>query len=139
MVKKPRFQGTQIPYQTVSDGEVATTMVEAALSLEVTPVINPDNSVIMTVRATNSTPGTTVATGAGAAPSIDTKEAETKMLVKDGETMVIGGIYVENDDYSRNGVPILMDIPILGHLFKSTKTNKNRTELMIFITPRILD
>ena len=132
-------QGTMIPYQTVSADEIKTELVEAALSLEVTPVINPDNSVILTVKATNSSPGTTVATGAGAAPSIDTKEAETKMLVKDGETMVIGGIYVEKDDYSVNGVPILMDIPILGHLFKSTKTNKNRTELMIFITPRILD
>ena len=132
-------QGTMIPYQTVSADEIKTELVEAALSLEVTPVINPDNSVILTVKATNSSPGTTVATGAGAAPSIDTKEAETKMLVKDGETMVIGGIYVEKDDYSVNGVPILMDIPLLGHLFKSTKTNKNRTELMIFITPRILD
>jgi len=132
-------QGTMIPYQTVSADEVSTTLVEAALSLEVTPVINPDNSVILKVKAANSTPGTTVATGAGAAPSIDKKEAETKMLVKDGDTMVIGGIYVEKEDYSETGVPVLMHIPLLGNLFKSSKTNKNRAELMIFITPRILD
>jgi len=132
-------QGTMIPYQTVSSSEIKTELVEAALSLEVTPVINPDGSVILEIKATNSTPGSTVATGAGAAPSIDTKEAETKMLVMDSETMVIGGIYVEKDDYSENGVPLLMDIPLIGHLFKSTKTNKNRTELMIFITPRIIE
>jgi len=132
-------QGTMIPYQTVSADEIKTELVEAALSLEVTPVINPDNSVILEIKATNSTPGTTVATGAGAAPSIDTKEAETKMLVKDGDTMVIGGIYVEKDDYSENGVPILMHIPFIGNLFKSTKSNKNRTELMVFVTPRIIE
>ncbi|NIQ10121.1 MAG: hypothetical protein GWO08_10110, partial [Gammaproteobacteria bacterium] len=61
-------QGTQIPYQTVSDGEISTELVEAALSLTVTPVINPNNSVILELTATNSVPGTTVATGAGAAP-----------------------------------------------------------------------
>jgi type IV pilus assembly protein PilQ len=132
-------QGTMIPYQTVSADEIKTELVEAALSLEVTPIINPDNSVILEIKATNSTPGTTVATGAGAAPSIDTKEAETKMLVQDGDTMVIGGIYIEQDDYSENGVPILMHIPFIGNLFKSTKSNKNRTELMIFVTPRIVE
>lgn len=132
-------QGTMIPYQTVSSDEIKTDLVEAALSLEVAPVINPDNSIILKVLATNSTPGTTVATGAGAAPSIDKKEAETKMLVQDGDTMVIGGIYVEKDDYSENGVPILMHIPLIGNLFKSQKTNKNRAELMIFITPRIVE
>jgi len=131
-------QGTKIPYQTVSQDSINTELVEAALSLEVEPVINPDNSVILTVKASNSSPGTTVATGAGAAPSIDTKEAETKMLLKDGETTVIGGIFVEKDDYSENGVPFIMRIPFLGHLFKSTKKNSNRSELLIFITPHII-
>jgi type IV pilus assembly protein PilQ len=131
-------QGTKIPYQTVSETEIKTELVEAALSLEVLPVINPDNSVILTIKATNSSPGTTVATGAGAAPSIDTKEAETKMILKDGETTVIGGIFIDREDYSENGVPLIMRLPILGHLFKSTKNNKNRSELLIFITPRII-
>jgi len=131
-------QGTKIPYQTVSDDKISTELVEAALSLEVEPIINPDNSVILKVKATNSSPGTTVATGAGAAPSIDTKEAESKMLLKDGETTVIGGIFVEREDYSENGVPFIMRLPLLGHLFKSTKKNNNRSELLIFITPHII-
>jgi len=132
-------QGTMIPYQTVSNDEITTELVEAALSLEVTPVINPDNSIILDIKATNSSPGTTVATGAGAAPQIDSKEAETKVLVKDGETTVIGGIFVENDDFAENGVPILRSIPFLGNLFKSTQKNNSRSELLIFITPRILN
>ncbi len=132
-------QGTMIPYQTVSDNEITTELVEAALSLEVTPVINPDNSIILTIKASNSSPGTTVATGAGAAPSIDTKEAQTKMLVMDGETTVIGGIFVENEDYAENGVPILRSIPFFGHLFQSSQKNLSRSELLIFITPRILE
>ncbi|WP_303722652.1 type IV pilus secretin family protein [Malonomonas rubra] len=132
-------QGTMIPYQTVSNDEITTELIEAALALEVTPVINPDNTVILEVKASNSSPGTTVLTGAGSAPSIDKKEAETKMLVRDGDTMVIGGVYVEKEDFSENGVPILMHIPLLGNLFKATRTNKNRAELMIFITPRIIE
>ncbi|TRO84118.1 type IV pilus secretin family protein [Trichloromonas acetexigens] len=131
-------QGTMIPYQTVSNDEITTELVEAALSLEVTPVINPDNSIILDIKATNSSPGTTVATGAGAAPEIDSKEAETKVLVKDGETTVIGGIFVENNDFAENGVPILRSIPFLGNLFKSTQKNNLRSELLIFITPRII-
>ena len=130
-------QGTQIPYQVISDGEVGTEMIEAALSLEVTPIINPDNTVILELLATNSSPGSTVSTAAG--PSIDSKEAETKMLVKDGETMVIGGIYVEQEDTSESGVPILMHIPFLGHLFKSSRSNKSKAELMVFVTPRIIE
>ncbi len=132
-------QGTMIPYQTVSDDAITTELVEAALSLEVTPVINPDNSIIMEIKATNSSPGTTVATGAGAAPEIDSKEAETKVLVRDGETTVIGGIFVENTDFSENGVPILRSIPFLGNLFKSSQKNNSRSELLIFITPRIIN
>ena len=132
-------QGTMIPYQTVSNDEITTELVEAALSLEVTPVINPDNSIILDIKATNSSPGTTVATGAGAAPQIDSKEAETKVLVRDGETTVIGGIFVENDDFAENGVPLLRSIPFLGNFFKSTQKNNSRSELLIFITPRILN
>jgi type IV pilus assembly protein PilQ len=124
-------QGTLIPYQTVSDGEVSTEFIEAALALEVTPVINPDNTVILTVKASNSAPGAT-------AGQIDKKEAETKMLVANGETMVIGGVYVERESFSVTGVPVLMDIPLLGNLFKSTKTIKVRSEMMVFITPHII-
>jgi type IV pilus assembly protein PilQ len=124
-------QGTMIPYQTVQDGEISTEFIEAALSLEVTPVINPDNTVILAVKASNSAPGAT-------SGQIDKKEAETKMLVKNGETMVIGGVFVETNNSSISGVPLLMDIPLLGNLFKSKNNIKTRTEMMVFITPRIL-
>ncbi|MBE0500149.1 MAG: type IV pilus secretin PilQ [Desulfuromonadales bacterium] len=124
-------QGTLIPYQTVQDGEISTEFIEAALALEVTPVINPDNTVILVVKASNSAPG--------ASPGqIDKKEAETKMLVANGETMVIGGVFVESDNSSVRGVPFLMDIPLLGNLFKSKNSVKTRTEMMVFVTPRIL-
>jgi type IV pilus assembly protein PilQ len=125
-------QGTLIPYQTVQDGEISTEFIEAALSLEVVPVINPDNSVILTVKVSNSAPG-------ASAGQIDKKEAETKMLVANGETMVIGGVFVEVDTSAESGVPILMDIPLLGNLFKSRNAVKTRTELMVFITPRIIE
>ncbi len=77
-------------------------------------------------------------TGTGQAISIDAKKAETKVLVKNGETTVIGGIYVDDDRYGESGVPILKDLPILGHLFKSHFKTTDRRELLIFITPRIL-
>jgi type IV pilus assembly protein PilQ len=102
-------------------------------------VINPDNSIILDISATNSSIGSTVSTGGGSAPSIDTKEAKTKVLVRDGDTTVIGGVFVEQELYSEAGVPLLMRIPILGHLFKSTNVSNTRSELLIFITPRIVD
>ncbi len=128
-------QGTMIPYQSSDGDTVKTELVEAALSLKVTPIVNPDNSVIIDVEATNDTPGAEL----GGLTSIDKKAAETKMLVKDGETMVIGGVYVEQEEYSERGVPMLMNIPFIGQLFRSTRTSTNRAELMVFITPRIID
>jgi len=129
-------QGTQIPYTVTStDGVSTTEFIEAALSLEVTPVINPDGSIILEIKATNSTPGTQFG---GTAPSIDSKEAETKVLVHDGETTVLGGIYVEDEDSAQSGVPWLGSIPFVGHLFKSTTKSSSRSELLVFITPRIL-
>lgn len=133
-------QGTMIPYVTTTDDEIKTEFVEASLSLEVTPVINPDNSVMLEIKATNSAPGANVQVSTGGeAPEIDTKEAETKVLVHDGETTVIGGTFVENEDFAESGVPLLRSVPFLGNLFKSTEKNNTRTELLIFITPRILN
>lgn len=128
-------QGTQIPYQSVGDAGTRTEFVDATLELEVKPIINPDNTVILEIKASNNTP-TTVA--GATAPAIDKKEAETKLLLKDGETTVLGGIFVENESYSSQGVPILMHIPVLGHLFKSTNKSNDRRELLVFITPRII-
>ncbi len=130
-------QGTTIPYESTDDSGISKTeFVSAELKLEVTPVINPDNSIIMELLTTNDSPSVTV--GADA-PSIDTKKAETKVLVHDGETTVIGGIFVENTADSDTGTPWLMDVPILGHLFKSNSKSTSRSELLIFVTPRILN
>ncbi|ALC16912.1 type IV pilus secretin PilQ [Desulfuromonas soudanensis] len=132
-------QGTQIPYQTVSEKGTTTEFKSAELSLKVTPVINPDGSVILEIDASNSSIGSTVATGAGSAPAIDTKNAKTKLLVMDGETTVIGGIFVESENFGEAGIPFLRKIPILGRLFRSNSQSSTRSELLIFITPRIVN
>lgn len=128
-------QGTTIPYQTSGADGPKTEFVNAELKLEVMPVINPDDSIILEILATNDSPSLT----AGAsAPSIDTKKAETKVLIRDGETTVIGGIYIESIQESEGGIPGLMSVPVLGNLFKSQKTQTVKNELLIFITPRIV-
>ena len=132
-------QGTQIPYQTTSDQGTETKFIDATLALKVKPVINPDNSMVLEIEVSNDSVGSTVAVGVGSAPSINTKKAKTKVLVKNGETTVIGGIFIETETESEVGIPLLRSIPILGNLFKSTRKGKDKTELMIFITPRIVE
>jgi type IV pilus assembly protein PilQ len=80
-----------------------------------------------------------VPTATGDAVSLDEKKAQTKVLVQDGQTTVIGGIFIEDERDSQQGVPILMNIPIFGHLFKSSTKTRDRRELLIFITPRIVE
>ena len=127
-------QGQQIPYQnTTSTTGAVTAFVAATLSLEVTPHINANGTIMMKIDAKNDAPGT------GSPPPINTKQATTEMLLRDGETTVIGGIFVDSDTEGDDGVPFLMDIPYLGKLFKSNTKVKIKTELLIFITPRILD
>lgn len=127
-------QGVQIPYQntTATTGAV-TAFVAATLSLEVTPHINANGTIVMKIDAKNDAPGT------GSPPPINTKQATTEMLLRDGETTVIGGIFVESDTEADTGVPYLMDIPLFGNLFKSTEKSKTKSELLIFITPRLLN
>lgn len=133
-------QGTEIPYQSTDDnGKTETEFKKAELSLTVTPEINPDGSIFLQILAKNDSRGADVPTGLGSAPAIDTKTADTKVLVRDGETTVIGGIFVEEKRDGEDGVPYLMKIPILGHLFKSTNHKEERRELLVFITPRILN
>jgi type IV pilus assembly protein PilQ len=127
-------QGQSIPYvNTTSTNGATTQFVQAVLSLEVKPHINANGTIGMEIKATNNS------AGAGNPPPINTKEATTEMLLKDGETTVIGGIYKEDETQSEDGVPFLMDIPFLGRLFKSSETRKIKSELLIFITPRILN
>ena len=128
-------QGTQIPYSTVSASGTNTQFVDATLSLKVTPHITPEGSIIMKLEAKNDSQGATGATGQ---PAINKKKATTEVLVRDGETAVIGGILQVSRKEDQAAVPWLSKIPVLGYFFKKdTNTSSNR-ELLIFITPKIL-
>jgi len=129
-------QGKMQPYQTVSSEGTKTEFVEAALKLEVTPHITPNGQISMKIKANNDTVGDAPT---GTAPPINKKEATTEMIVANGETTVIGGIYKDDEASTDTGVPLLKNIPILGWLFKSNTTKKTKTELLIFITPRIVE
>lgn len=125
-------QGQQIPYTSSTSDKIETKFVEAALALEVTPHINPNGTIVLKIDAKNDAPGS------GNPPPINKKQATTEMMLRDGETTVIGGIYVERDINNEEGVPFLKDVPFFGGLFKSDSVEKTRTELLIFITPKIL-
>lgn len=133
-------QGVEIPYQeSASSGATTTQFKKAVLSLKVTPLITPDNRVILDLDVSDDSVGQLVqsATG-GTVPSIDTREIITQVLVNDGQTVVLGGILETTKTKSSSKVPYLGDIPVLGHLFKTTTDINNKTELLIFITPKIL-
>lgn len=130
--------GQSIPYQTTSDGEVSIEFEEAVLRLDVTPQITPDNRIIMDLVITqDSVAGAAVST-AETVPIIDTTELITQVLVADGQTIVLGGIYQQNSINTVDKVPFFGDIPYLGRLFKRNVSSNEKQELLIFITPRIL-
>jgi type IV pilus assembly protein PilQ len=134
------LQGVEIPYQeSASSGATTTQFKNAVLSLKVTPLITPDNRVIMDIDVSDDSVGqqVTSATG-GTVPSIDTREVITQVLVNDGQTVVLGGILETTKTKQANKIPFLGDIPILGYLFRSTVDINDKTELLIFITPKIL-
>ena len=128
-------QGQAIYLPSTSAEGTKQDKIDATLSLEVKPHITPDGYIVMTITAKNDSAGSAPA---GATAAINKKEATTELLVRNGETTVIGGIYVDTDNETSAGVPFLMDIPLLGWMFKSNSKTKNKTELLIFITPRIL-
>ncbi len=133
-------QGVEIPYQeSASSGATTTQFKDAVLKLKVTPLITPDNRVILDLDVSDDAVGqqVTSATG-GSVPSIDTREIITQVLVNDGQTVVLGGILETTKSTSANKVPFFGDIPFLGALFRSTTNINNKTELLIFITPKIL-
>jgi type IV pilus assembly protein PilQ len=131
-------QGVSLPFSQVSASGANTTFIEARLSLEVTPHITQDGSIMMNINAQNNQPDP-ANTGANGQPAIQRKEANTQVLVKDGDTTVIGGIYVRRGSTTTNSVPFLSKIPVLGLLFKNHRERDDRQELLIFITPRILN
>jgi type IV pilus assembly protein PilQ len=131
-------QGVSIPFSQTSAAGVNTTFIEARLELRVTPHVTQEGSIQMKVQVTNNQPNPQL-TGANGQPSISRREARTEVLVKDGDTTVIGGIYTRRNSESWNEVPLLSRIPILGWLFKKKAVTDDRTELLIFITPRIVN
>ncbi len=131
-------QGVQIPLQTIANNTVTVTFKDAALSLRVTPQITAADTVIMRITLENATPDFSRAAGPSAIPPIDTQRAITTLLVNDGQTTVIGGIYTSNQQNLTNRTPGLGQIPILNWLFKRDRVSDDSRELLIFVTPRII-
>ncbi|MDH3588698.1 MAG: type IV pilus secretin PilQ [Gammaproteobacteria bacterium] len=133
-------QGVEVPYQEASaSGATSTQFKEAVLQLIVTPLITPDDRIIMDLQVSKDNVGEVVpSANGGLVPSIDTREVVTQVLVDDGETVVLGGIYETEIRETDTKVPLLGDIPVLGTLFRQTQRVNNKAELLIFVTPRIL-
>lgn len=136
--KKAKIQqGKKIPYETVSAEGTRTQFVNAALELSVTPHITPDGTIVMDIE-TKKNSADFAQTSARGVPTIDTQEAQTNVLISDGDTLVIGGIFKTKTSKNVASVPVFGKIPVLGWLFKKQKTVEDTTELLIFITPRIV-
>ncbi|MCY3606513.1 MAG: type IV pilus secretin PilQ [Gammaproteobacteria bacterium] len=134
-------QGVEIPYQeAASSGATTTHFKHAALGLTVTPRITPNGRVILRLLVTKDSVGKIVATErGGAVPSIDTRRIETEVLVQDGQTLVLGGIRETENADTQSSVPWLGSIPGLGRLFRSSINSSNETELLVFVTPTIIE
>jgi type IV pilus assembly protein PilQ len=129
-------QGTEIPYQqATSSGATAVSFRKANLALKVKPQITPDGNIIMTLDVNKDQPGATTPAGV----QINTKHVKTEVLVENGGTVVIGGIYEQNDRTDITKIPLLGDLPFLGFFFRGTSTVANKTELLVFITPKIVN
>src|SRR3954467_9142483 len=129
-------QGTEIPYQQASSsGATSVSFRKANLSLKVKPQVTPDGNIIMTLDVNKDQPGATTAAGV----QINTKHVKTEVLVENGGTVVIGGIYEQNDRTDITKVPFFGDLPFIGWLFKNSTLTTGKTELLVFITPRIMN
>jgi type IV pilus assembly protein PilQ len=132
-------QGVEVPFQTVSEAGTSVQFKQATLALEVTPLVTPDGRVLMDLSVSKDSIGQLVSNGSGGfIPSIDTRSVETQVLVEDGETVVLGGIYEVSRANAESKVPVLGDLPILGNLFRTKKVTDEKSELLIFVTPRVL-
>ena len=131
------IQGTQIPVQTIANNTITTTYVQASLRMTVLPQITAEGTVIMEVEVENNRPNLSIL-GIGGTPAIDTESARTTLLVEDGGTTVIGGIFTATESYRQDRTPVLHRIPLLGWLFKNTNVSRENRELLIFLTPRII-
>jgi type IV pilus assembly protein PilQ len=134
------LKGSEVPYQEASSsGATSTSFKEAALSLEVTPQITPDNRIIIEVKVTKDAPDFSNAASSGGVPAISKNEVNAKVLVADGETIVIGGVFTNTQSKSVDKVPFLGDLPYLGRFFKRDLVQDKKSELLIFLTPRIMN
>ncbi|HEY6511220.1 MAG TPA: type IV pilus secretin PilQ [Burkholderiaceae bacterium] len=128
-------QGEELPYQVAtSSGATSIQFRKANLKLEVTPQITPEGNVILDVDVNKDSVGRNTAAGF----AIDTKHVKTQVLVENGGTVVIGGIFTQTERDETNKVPLLGDVPVLGYLFKNTQRTSNKTELLVFLTPKIV-
>ena len=131
------LKGTEIPYQEASSsGATSTSFKEAALSLEVTPQITPDNRIIMEVKINKDEPD--FANALNGVPPIKKNEVNAKVLVADGETIVIGGVFSNTQTKAVDKVPFLGDLPYLGRMFRRDVVTDKKNELLVFLTPRIM-
>ncbi len=133
-------QGTEIPYLTAAaSGATTVAFKPAVLELSVTPRITPDDRIIMDLDVKKDAVGQTVGNGAGGAiPTIDTKKVSTQVLVDNGDTIVLGGIFEQTTRTTVDKVPFLGDMPFLGAVFRRTIKQDDKTELLIFVTPKIV-
>jgi type IV pilus assembly protein PilQ len=130
-------QGVSIPFQTFEGGDAKLEFIDAVLSLIVTPHITADESIIMEIEVTRNAPDDSVQTPTGS-PAIAKNVAETETLVKDGQTLVLGGIYTIIKSERQSRVPYLHRLPVIGNMFKSNSVTDSRKELLVFVTPRIV-
>ena len=134
-VKASIEQGTEIPYQAASSaGNTDVQFKKATLRLEVTPQITPEGAIFLDVKVNKDSPGQQTLSG----PAINTKNVQTQVLVENGGTVVLGGIFEQEERTTETKVPLLGDIPVVGYLFKTTSRTSDRKELLIFITPRVV-
>ncbi len=127
--------GTEIPYQTVEDGEVSIEFKDVVLSLDVTPRINPGDRIAMELQIKQDSVGEVLPNGE---ISIDNNELKTSVVVPDGQTIVLGGVFKNETSSVVNKVPLLGDLPVMGALFRNNENNIDKTELLIFITPKLV-
>lgn len=133
--------GEEIPYQeATSSGATSVSFKKAVLSLEIVPQITPDNKIILNLKATQDSRGTDVATGPNTSiPAINTQQVESNIILNNNETVVIGGIFKQEKNNSMERVPFFGSLPIVGALFRHTKEFEDKRELLVFITPKIIN
>lgn len=129
-------QGARIPYKSTSNGGTQVQFVQAVLELKVTPHITTSDTVFLDIEISNNRPDQSLVVDGQ--PSISTKELKTRVLVPDGDTTVLGGVYATTESWSQERVPGLSAIPLLGYLFKNSTKERSQNEMLVFITPRII-